>query len=448
VPRTLPPRYGSNVTRLILTLLLLTLSGWSATAAAQIVPPPLAAPVVALPSPVSPAAPPLPGAQSDSQALLQDGAEYARQYDVSIEEAIRRLRAQAASVPATDALAERFRARLAGIAIEHRPAYRIVVTLTGAAPVAPEWIDAGGMLVPVVFRTGAKATREQIVWAMTNHQAAIRAALPSPPSMGLDPRTGELVVTIGNAEPAERAAIRRRIAAIAGVPVRIRLIEQRDADFAPEGGSRVDGLNPGDTRRYLCTTGFNVTDGARFGVSTAAHCPDELRYREPGGAIVPLLFLGQWGWGYQDVQINLSAAPLSALFFVDAARTIDRPVTTQVGRGSTRSGDFVCHRGERTGYSCALVELTDFAPAGDLCGGACLPNWVTVAGPTCMGGDSGAPVFSGTAAFGILKGGSYRRDGSCAFYFYMSVDYLPVGWSLVGVASGGGDAGAHPLSER
>ena len=419
------------------------MSGWSATATAQIVPPPLAAPVVALPASAPPAPPPLPGAQTESRALLQDGAEYARQYDVPIEEAIRRLRAQAASVPATDALAERYRDRLAGIAIEHRPTYRIVVTLTGGAPVPPERIAAGGMVVPVVFRTGARATREQVVWAMTNHQAEIRAALPAPPSMGLDQRSGALVVTIGTADPAEREAIRRRIEAIAGVPVRTRLIESRDVDFAPEGGSRVDGLNPDDSRRYLCTTGFNVTDGARFGVTTAAHCPDVLRYREPGGGIVPLAFLGQWGWGYQDVQINLSAAPLSALFFVDAARTIDRPVTARIGRGSTRAGDFVCHRGERTGYSCALVELTDFAPAGDLCGGACLPNWVTVAGPTCMGGDSGAPVFSGTAAYGILKGGSYRRDGSCAFYFYMSVDYLPVGWSLVGVAPAGADAGGR-----
>ena len=57
---------------------------------------------------------------------------------------------------------------------------------------------------------------------------------------------------------------------------------------------------------------------------------------------------------------------------------------------------------------------------------------VTVAGPNCRSGDSGAPVFSGTRAYGIVKGGSYRRDGTCAFYFYMSNDYLPTGWALLG----------------
>ena len=42
-----------------------------------------------------------------------------------------------------------------------------------------------------------------------------------------------------------------------------------------------------------------------------------------------------------------------------------------------------------------------------------------------------SPVFLGDTAFGILKGGSYRSDGSCAFYFYMSTDYLPTGWRLL-----------------
>jgi hypothetical protein len=40
-------------------------------------------------------------------------------------------------------------------------------------------------------------------------------------------------------------------------------------------------------------------------------------------------------------------------------------------------------------------------------------------------------VFNGTTAFGLVKGASYRGDGSCIFYFYMSTDYLPAGWSLL-----------------
>ncbi|MGY4396684.1 streptogrisin C [Sphingomonas sp. UYAg733] len=400
-----------------------------------------------LPPPSPPPAPAI--METPADAIARDAAEYAKQFGVPVAEAVRRLTAQEESVAATDRIEEMYRDRLAGIAIEHKPAYRILVYLTGDVPVAAMGVRAGGTTVPIIFRTGAKVTRDRVIWAMTWHQAEIRAALPSPPSMGLDPRTGELVVIVGGANAAAGAdALKAKFEGIAGVPVRIRMVNQVDVNLDVAGGSRVDGVSPVDGKRYLCTTGFNVSDGQKQGVTTAAHCLDALSYRDPQHGVVSLDFIAQWGWGYRDLQINGSTGPLPALFYADTAKTRLRPVTGQRTRAATRAGDFVCHRGERTGFSCALVELTDFAPAGDICGGACLPTWVTVSGPTCKGGDSGSPVFSGTTAFGILKGGSYRRDGSCAFYFYMSVDYLPPGWSLLRADPVGVPAGAPARGAR
>lgn len=370
--------------------------------------------------------------QTAPEARARDAAEYARQFGVAQDEAERRLAAQEESVPATDRLAAQYRARLTGIVIEHRPRYRIVVYLAGDVPVPEQRIVAGGMAVPVVFRTGARATRDRAITAMTYHQGTIRAALPEPPGMGYDPRTGALVLTVGRSTaPNGTERLEDRLEAIAGVPVELRVIERVDVNLSPAGGARVFGTSPDDGKRYVCTTGFAVTDGTRTAMTTAAHCLDALTYAGPGGERVPLDYVGQWGWGYRDVQINASTEPLAPVFFADTAKTLLREVTGARTRAATRSGDFVCHRGERTGYSCAVVELTDFAPAGDLCGGPCLPTWVTVAGPNCKGGDSGSPVFSGGTAFGIVKGASYRSDGNCAFYFYMSTDYLPVGWSLL-----------------
>jgi hypothetical protein len=77
------------------------------------------------------------------------------------------------------------------------------------------------------------------------------------------------------------------------------------------------------------------------------------------------------------------------------------------------------------------VALSDYAPPGTLCGGPCAPDWVAVRGADCGGGDSGGPVFSGDVAFGIMKGAAWDRNGKCGFYYYMSLDYLPKGWSLV-----------------
>jgi hypothetical protein len=396
----------------------------------------LAATLAILPATVrAEAKPPLAILQTPDDAIAQDAAEYARQFDVSPEEAILRLHAQEASVAATDRIAALYEDRLAGISIEHKPAYRIQVYLTGDEPVATQYVDAGPLRVPIVFKTGARATRDRIIWAMAYHQTEIRATLPLPPSIGLDPRTGEMVITVPRRiADSDGDTLKAKFEALTGVPVQLRVLDRKEVNLSPEGGSRVVGPDPENGKNYYCTTGFTVTDGTREGVTTAAHCPDVLTYRDPQAGTQPLTYLGQWGWGYQDVQINLSDETLPPSVYVDKDRKVARAVTGQRGRISTRSGDFVCHRGERTGYSCAVVELTDFAPAGDLCGGACLPNWVTVAGPTCKGGDSGAPVFSGGVAFGILKGGSYRPDGSCAFYFYMSVDYLPPGWTLLRAA--------------
>jgi len=371
--------------------------------------------------------------ETSAQALARDAAEYAKLFAVPQEEAERRLTALDASVPITDAIEARYRDRIAGISIQHRPDFRINVYLTGSDAVPDEALRLGGMTVPVTFRIGARASRDRVIWAVTWHQAQIRAMFSRPPAMGLDPRTGELVVLITSSEAKSGVEQwRKKVEAVAGVPVSIRVVDQVDVNLgAPVGGARLEGTSPDDGKRYLCTSGFVVTDGTRYGIATAAHCLDQMSFVAPDHKEVPLDFVGQWGWGYHDVQIGTVPEPLAGLFYADTAKTIERPVTGSRTRDQTRAGDFVCHRGERTGYSCALVELTDFAPAGDLCGGACLPTWVTVSGPTCKGGDSGSPVFSGTTALGILKGATYRPDGSCAFYFYMSVDYLPQPWSLV-----------------
>ena len=371
--------------------------------------------------------------QTLEQALAQDAAEYARREGVGQAEALSRLRFQEASTTSTDALRAEFGGRIAGIAIEHQPDYRIVVLLTGTEGVPDRFIAAADMTVPIKFVTGATATHDRLVAALRQHQMAMRAVLSRSQGMGVDPRTGEIVVLVQASDMDADQIFDKQLelSAMTGVPVRIRLINREDVNLAVEGGSRVAGVDPRDGRRYACTTGFVVTDASRTGIVTAAHCPDDLTYIGPDGVEVPLSFVGEWGATTQDVQVHVTGTSQKPEFYVDRERTQARALTSRRVRLSTRAGDIVCHRGESTGYSCSLVELVDFAPPGSLCGGPCEPVWVTVAGPSCRGGDSGGPTFAATTAFGIVKGASYRRSGECNFYYYMSVDYLPEGWSLL-----------------
>ena len=370
---------------------------------------------------------------SHEQALAQDAAQYAAQFRVPADEALRRLKAQQDSVAATDSIAREFAARLAGISIEHSPIYRMVVLLTGSEPVPDRTVAA----VPVVFRTGAKVTHAAAVAAMRRHLIDFRTDLPGARGAGYDQRTGEVVLLITPSEADLHGldAIRERAEAVSGVPVRISVNALRESDMSVDGGGRVEGLNLLTNRRNRCTTGFVVTNGEIDAITTAAHCPDQLTYVDPDGNRSPTLpMIGSWGAAYRDVQINGSADSPDPYFYANRGAGDVRAVETWRSVASTRAGDFVCHYGESSGYSCATVELTDYAPPGDLCGGPCSPTWVTVSGPSCVPGDSGGPVFSGDVAFGIAKGINRDDSGRCLFYYYMSTDYLPPPWRLLTVS--------------
>jgi hypothetical protein len=398
----------------IARVLLLFLLMWPAALWAQEVDP-----VMLKPDPV----------ETPAQALTADAAEYAKRYDVDAVEAVRRLRAQEASVPLMARLAEAYRGRLAGVVVQHRPDYRLLLVVTG--PAAPDvQVATAPYDVPVIVRSGALATRDQILAAIALHQADLRAALSSPPGLAPDPETGTLLVLVrgGDIGP-DPTATAARLQAIAGVPVEVRNWGDASTDLALAGGGRVIGHDGSDPRRFVCTGGYALTDGTRDALATAAHCPDQLSVIERDGTETPTTMTGAWGAATQDVQLHDAGVRLLPDFHGDDRASV-RVVQGSRSARLTRAGDWVCHQGQRTGYSCAAVRFPDFAPPGDLCAGPCPATWVAVAGPRCRGGDSGGPVFLGTTAFGLVKGET-SQDGRCELYYYMPVDFLPAGWRLL-----------------
>jgi len=367
--------------------------------------------------------------QTQTEALAEDSIQYAAQFGVTPDEGLRRLRVQQASVEVTDAIAREFTDRLAGLSIEHLPQYRIVVLLTGGEPVADRSADG----VPIIFRTGAKATRAEALAALRKHLIDFRADLPNARGAGYDQRTGEVVllITRADAEQFGIAAIRTRAERVGGGPVRIAVNELNESNMGVDGGGRVEGLNTLTNRLNLCTTAFVVTNGETNAITTAAHCPDDLTYVDRDGSSVDLPMIGSWGAAYRDVQINGTPNSPEPLFYSNRGAGTLRRLVSWRNAESTRAGDFVCHYGESSGYSCATVELTDYAPPGELCGGPCTPTWITVKGPSCIPGDSGGPVFSGAIAFGIAKGVNRTGAGQCLVYYYMSTDYLPPLWRVL-----------------
>ena len=217
-----------------------------------------------------------------TKRCAEDALQYAAQFRVAPDEALRRLEAQQDSVTATDAIAREFADRLAGISIEHSPEHRIVVLLTGSQPVIDRTI-AG---IPVIFRTGAKATRAEAVAAMRRHLIDFRSDLPGASGAGYDQRTGEVVLLVSPADASRVGidTIRARAEQIGKVPVRVVVNELRETDMSVDGGGLVEGQNLLTHRRSRCTSGFVVTNGEVNAITTAAHCPDQLTYIDLDGS--------------------------------------------------------------------------------------------------------------------------------------------------------------------
>jgi len=372
---------------------------------------------------------------SPQQALAQDAERYATTFGVGSDEAIDRLERQQASVTLSDQLRTRYADRLASISIEHRPSWGLVVRLAGEDRPGDFVAQERGRSMPVRFVTGLRSTRAEALRVLDGRRADLPRLVPGYRGAGVDPQSGGLVIMQRPGDDARSIAeAQAELSRSLGLPVRIRRLDAAMIDSAALGGGRVEGPTA-DGRRWRCTTGFVVRDpGGTLGVTTAAHCPDTLSWRGTSGEERSLPLAGAWGAAEHDIQIHTGVGPAEGLVYSDAARSQVRPVASWTTRPQTRPGDWLCMRGESSGYACAVVELTDFAPPGALCGGLCAASWVTVAGPQCRRGDSGAPFFLGTRAYGVLKGGAYLAGGACAFSYYQSVDYLPNGWRIVTTA--------------
>ena len=93
----------------------------------------------------------------------------------------------------------------------------------------------------------------------------------------------------------------------------------------------------------------------------------------------------------------------------DISTTQTRDVTGYEVR-SNMQGDFVCHFGTSSGFSCGTVVSTTHDPGYDVCGWwlGCDNRWVKVEGSTLKscGGDSGGPWFQDRIAYGVHSGSS------------------------------------------
>ena len=116
-------------------------------------------------------------------------------------------------------LRDQYADRLAGLYLD-RARNRIVVRLTGAAPVASETHTVEGRTLQVVFEPGARNSLSELNAIMAGSAAKIEAALPTAHARYLDERTGEIVIAVDPGDT-DNEAKEAALAQSLGAPVRI-----------------------------------------------------------------------------------------------------------------------------------------------------------------------------------------------------------------------------------
>jgi hypothetical protein len=237
--------------------------------------------------------------------------------------------------------------------------------------------------------------------------AAINALPPTPnTAWGIDPGTGQLMVTVSRAAPALGVARLLVVAGGFGDAVRVDrstlpLTEQdlpgpfspNDTDGVLLGG---DAISDG---KIICSAGFNVLRHGRPYVLTAGHCTAGLPDWQDVGPSSVSAFPGS-DYGLIENEDAYARGD------VDLYDGTAQPITSV---GTPAVGEKVCVSGQTTQVTCGQVlavdQTVDYGD-GDVVHGLVKTNVHT------DHGDSGGPLFDGSTGLGVVSGG----DGSIDYF--------------------------------
>ncbi|MBN6150780.1 hypothetical protein JR065_10540 [Xanthomonas sp. AmX2] len=370
--------------------------------------------------PAEAAAPPaaVPGdALTRAQALDHDLPAIAAALDVDPARARSIMNVQEHAAELAEQLRTRHAGRLAGVYIEHAPVDRLVVRLTGAQAVRPQFHTFGTDTLEVAFETGAAHTVAQLAAGLERVlSSGLRDKASGIHAGYVDERAGAVVIEV-DPDTRSPAQLTTRLERLAGVPVRV--------DAAPR--SVPQAVYGSGVLSSQCTTGFAVNHAAsnQHGVLTAGHCDTGAAQTYTGldGAVHTLNEVALLANANADLlRLGNTAVAFGGYFYADAWRA----ATGRRTRGATTTGAVHCHYGQSGGYNCGSVQSTVSSP-GSICGPnnnlACNAVYVRVAGASlfCAGGDSGGPWFTAsTLAAGIHFSGPLAGGSPC---HYTSTDW-------------------------
>jgi streptogrisin D len=300
--------------------------------------------------------------------------------------------------------------------------------------------SAGRPVVMVTNGTDAAAVRSAgAVPKMTQRSPAalkrvtntLRQSVSDIPGTGwaIDPATSKVTVWTDDTVTGTRMAAVQRTAQQMGSAIRMVRIPGRLRTFAL-GGDAIFGQGA------RCSLGFNVKRGQQDFFLTAGHCGNEVQEwtsdeqgAEAAGTTVQSSFPGN---DFALVESAQGAAGESAVnLYNGESQEITEAAEAVVGQRVVRSGSTT---GVADGNVTATGATVNFAE-GTVTG---MIQTTVCAEP----GDSGGPLFAGTAALGLTSGGSGDCQTGGVTFFQPVTEALEAFGAEIGEAAGGGQQGA------
>lgn len=301
----------------------------------------------------------------------------------------------------------------------------------------------------VQFLADASADRETLMRAVSEKTPDIQKRIRSVDSVGYDERRASVVVTVVGASGTVDAAAQEAVAAMFSVPVTYQYVPKHMGVTAATGGTP----NYTISGSPWCTNAFVGFDSAnRPGLFSASHCQWSnnssigMTYKDTNGTTTTLgidFNLNDWTTHGDMLFLTLASglAP-SNLFFAQkatAARQLTgrRSLATTEVKSGTIAGSTICFYGRTTGpvsgQSCGEVVAKGVVLALDpnepmMKAGSGTSYYVAVQGPSttmkCQGGDSGAPWFALSIAWGTMSrcAENWVNGGADSYAYYTSMD--------------------------
>jgi streptogrisin D len=231
--------------------------------------------------------------------------------------------------------------------------------------------------------------------------AAINALPPSPnTAWGIDPTTGQLVVTVSRATPAVGAARLAGLARQFGQAVRVEHtdlpITEQFGPLDPSAGRLYGGDQISDGK-IICSAGFTVLHDGQPYLLTAGHCTAGLpEWQNVGPSEVSAFPDTDYGLVRNDTTF-----PRGDVDLYDGSV---QPITSV---GTPTVGEQVCASGQTTQVTCGQVLAVGVTV--DYGSGDVVHDLIKTSVHTDHG-DSGGSLFAGPTGLGMVSGGDGTTD--------------------------------------